>query len=187
MEVEYLPEEERVTYLISDGPDTEVVEIQSDSLMKRPVSTLTRPRPWAYVLPPDAEDAVELLHRHRVQVEELRESVTLSANVYTIADITYESAYNHDAATKVDIAETITREVSLLEGSYVVRTGQMQGRVAAHLLEAETRDGVVYWNRMDAWLPKGQVEEYKAGQAEAPEFPIYKLMEPTPLPTRLIP
>ena len=39
-------------------------------------------------------------------------------------------------------------------GSYVVRTAQLQGRVLVHLLEPETTDGVVYWNRMDAWIPR---------------------------------
>ena len=186
--VEYAPEEEPVTYLIASGPqeDRRVMEIQSDSLMKRPVATLTRPRPWAYLLPPDAEEAVELLRRHRVQVEELQEQVSLVVDAYTIADITYESAYNNEAATKIDVAETVTRQMSLPPGTYVVRTGQMQGRVAAHLLEAETRDGVVYWNRLDAWLPKNQVEAVRSGGGEAPVFPIFKLMQPTPLPTRLL-
>lgn len=189
IDVEYAPEDERVTYLIATGTENnrEVVEIQSDSLMKRPVATLTRPRPWAYLLPPDAEEAVELLHRHHIQVEELQEPITLVVDAYTIGNIVYESIYNHEAATKIDVAETLTREMLLPEGTYVVRTGQMQGRVAAHLLEAETRDGVVYWNRMDAWLPKNQVEEFKSGGAEAPVFPIFKLMQPTPLPTRLLP
>ncbi len=188
IDVEYAPEEEPVTYLIFRGPedDREIIEIQSDSLMKRPVATLTRLRPWAYLLPPDAEDAVELLRRHRVQVEELQEPVRTVVSVYTIGDIAYETVYNHDAATKLDVAETLTQEVSLPEGTYLVRTGQMQGRVAAHLLEPETRDGVVYWNRMDPWLPKNAVEDFKAGLAEAPIFPIFKLMRPTPLPTRLV-
>ena len=188
--VDYAPEEEPVTYLIAeDGPgDTQrIVEIQSDSLMKRPVTTLSRPLPWAYLLPPDAEAAVELLGRHRVQVEELQEPITLVVDAYAIGDMTYESVYNHESATKIEVAETLTREMSLSEGTYVVRTGQMQGRVAAHLLEAETRDGVVYWNRMDAWLPKSQIDAFKSGTSDAPLFPIFKLMRPTPLPTRLLP
>ena len=189
IEIVYEPEDESVTYrLVRETEDgRRVVEIQSDSLMKRPVVMLTRPRPWAYLLPPGLEEAVQLLRRHGVQVEVLQEQTDLIANVYTIDSITYEQAYNHDAAVKVDVAETITREASLDSGWYVVRTGQMRGRIAAHLLEAETRDGVVFWNRMDPWLPKNEVEAFKVGTAAAPEFPILKLMDPTPLRTRILP
>jgi hypothetical protein len=155
--------------------------------MKRPVTSLSRARPWAYVLPRDAEAAVELLRRHAVQVEELREPVEVTVEAYGIAKVTYEVAYNHGAATKLDVADVRTLTVSLPVGAYVVRTGQMQGRVVAHLLEAETRDGVVYWNHMDAWIPKTEVDAFRAGQGEAPLFPIYKIMEPTALPTLLLP
>ncbi|MSR22051.1 MAG: hypothetical protein EXR92_00585 [Gemmatimonadetes bacterium] len=189
IEAEYAPEPYPVEYLLASGPPgaQELREIVSDSLMKRPVTTLARPRPWAYVLPQDAEQAVELLRRHSVQVEELREPVEVTVEAYTIGNVSYEVAYDHDAATKLDVVGTVTRTVTLPMGAYIVRTGQMQGRVVAHLLEAETRDGVVYWNRMDAWIPTSEVEAFRAGRGEAPIFPIYKIMDPTPLPTLLLP
>ncbi|MEX2529256.1 MAG: M14 family zinc carboxypeptidase [Gemmatimonadota bacterium] len=190
IETEYEPEDWSVEYLIArgEGEAEEIVAIQSDSLMKKPVPVLERDRPWAYLLPRDAEDAVALLRRHSVQVELLREPVDLEVQAYTIGDITYESAYNHDAATRVHVRDVVTTEVTFPAGTYVVRTGQMQGRVAAHLLEAESTDGVVYWNRMDAWIPKAELDDYRRGEVEElPYFPIMKLMEATPLPTRLIP
>ena len=189
IEVVYVPEDEPVTYLLPEEPGAEgpVREIQSDSLMKVPVTTLSRPRPWAYLLPPDAEAAVDLLKDHGIEVERLEEGVDAVVDIYLIGDLRYEEAYNHEAAAKIDVTDTVTREEAVVRGSYVVRTGQMQGHVAAHLLEAETRDGVVYWNRMDPWIPKGAVEAFKAGDGPPPEFPIWKLMEPTPLPTRLLP
>ena len=189
IETEYEPEDWSVEYYITrgEGEAEEIVRVQSDSLMKKPVPVLERDRPWAYILPRDAEDAVELLRRHSVQVELLREPVDVQVQAYTIGDITYEQAYNHDAATRVQVRDVVTRELTLPIGTYIVRTGQMQGRVAAHLLEAESTDGVVYWNRMDAWIPKAELDEYRRGEAEEPPyFPIMKLMEPTPLPTRLL-
>jgi dipeptidyl-peptidase 4 len=190
IETDYEPEDWSVEYLVTrgEGAAEEIVRVRSDSLMKKPVPVLERDRPWAYILPRDAEDAVELLRRHSVQVELLREPVDVEVQAYTIGDVTYEQAYNHDAATRVHVRDVVTRELTLPIGTYIVRTGQMQGRVAAHLLEAESTDGVVYWNRMDAWIPKAELDEYRRGEAEAlPYFPIMKLMEPTPLPTRLLP
>jgi dipeptidyl-peptidase 4 len=186
---EYEAEDRTVQYLIGvgEGENREIRTITSDSLMMKPVATVTRPRPWAYLVPRDAEGAVELLRRHRVTVEQLQEDTTLTVDAYTIGDITYERAYNHAASTRVHVEGTVTRRITLPKGTYLVRTGQMQGRVAAHLLEAESTDGVVYWNRLDAWLPKPEVAAFREGGGEAPLYPIFKLMEPTALPTRLLP
>jgi len=162
------------------------VRVLSDSLMKRPLATLTRPRPWAYLVPPEAVGAVGLLLDHRILVERLDEPVEAVVHAYTLGDFSYETAYNHAAAVKLEVEETVTLPVTLPAGTYVVRTAQIQGRVAAHLLEPETRDGVVYWNRMDAWLPKPAIAAYREGSANAPHFPIYKLMSPLPLVTTLV-
>jgi dipeptidyl-peptidase 4 len=188
LETRYEPEDFPVTYLITQGQgqDQEIVTVENGVLMKKPVATLERDRPWAYVLPRDAEEAVELLKRHSIQVERLLEPTAVSVQAYTIGDVTYAPVYNHAATTRVHVHEVVTREVTLPIGSYIVRTGQMQGRVAAHLLEAESTDGVVYWNRLDAWIPKREVDRFKAGEGDAPYFPIMKLMAPAPLSTRLL-
>ncbi len=189
LETRYEPEDFPVTYLITQGQgaDQEVVTVENGVLLKKPVATLERDRPWAYVLPRDAEAAVELLQRHSIQVERLLRPTQVTVQAYTIGNVTYAPVYNHSATTRVHVEDVITREMTLPIGSYIVRTGQMQGRVAAHLLEAESTDGVVYWNRMDAWIPKREVDRFKAGEGEAPQFPIVKIMTPTPLATRLLP
>lgn len=189
VETRYGPEDRTVTYFIGEGQGADRVarEIQSDSLMKLPIPVISRPRPWAYVLPRDAEAAVELLRRHSITVERLHTAMEVEVEVYRISEISYERVYNHAAATRVSVHDTQRQTVTLPVGSYLVRTGQMQGRVAAHLLEPESTDGVVYWNRLDAWLPKPEVASFQAGEGDPPLFPIMKLMAPTPLPTRMIP
>lgn len=189
IETEYEPEPYEVDYLISQGQgaDREIVEVTGAELLKSPVATVSRDRPWAYIVPRDAESAIALLQRHSITVERLREDIEVEVSGYTIGDITYERAYNHAASTRVEVEDEVTRQLTIREGTYIVRTGQMQGRVIAHLLEPESTDGVVYWNHMDAWLPKPEVEEFKAGEGDAPLFPILKLMEPTALPTIMLP
>ncbi len=189
LETEYEPEPDPVDYLISSGQgqDREIIEITGGELLKRPVATLSRDRPWAYVVPRDAESAIELLQRHAVTIERLQEDTEVTVTAYTIADITYERAYNHAASTRVHVEGEVTREVTLPEGTYIVRMGQMQGRVIGHMLEPESTDGVVYWNHMDAWLPKPELQSFLDGEGDAPLFPIYKLMEATPLSTLMLP
>lgn len=196
VQMEYGPEDRTVTYDIPRSrTDRSLVTVTSDSLMKKPVPTRTRERPYAYILPRDAEAAVALLRRHGITVERLLEEVTLPLQTYTVADIDYTRQYNHAAAIILEVGDVTTREMELPRGTYVVPTGQALGRLAAHMLEPETDDNVVYWNTMDAWLPRPEPPALADGENEPrrrraqgpPLVPIYKLMQPTPLPTTILP
>jgi hypothetical protein len=175
--------------------------------MKKPIPTKLRPRPFAYLLPRDAVDAVALLRRHGITVEVLTEPDSLTVDAYTVANVTYEQAYNHAAATVVEVGEVVTLEEEFPVGTYVIPTAQFLGRLAAHMLEPESDDNVVYWNTMDAWIPRPrpegeggpelppgmdpddpQVAAFMRRREERgpPVVPIYKLMTATPLPTRLV-
>jgi hypothetical protein len=68
--------------------------------------------------------------------------------------VTHAPQYNHAATTSIKVGEVQNIQRTFPAGSFVVRTAQMQGRVAVHLLEPETTDNVIYWNRMDAWVPR---------------------------------
>jgi hypothetical protein len=183
--MEYEPEDYLVDYeIVRNGPggEDEVVQVSGARLMKKPVATVLRDRPWAYVLPRDAEDAVELLLRHGITVERLFEPVTLDVQAYTIAAIEYESQYNHAAVTRIQVGDVVRRTMDFPPGTYVVPTAQNLGRLVAHMLEVETEDNVVYWNRMDAWIPHpDSVDEDEVALA-----PIYKLMRPSALPSTLV-
>ncbi len=71
VQMTYAPEDYSVTYEIGVGSSDErsTITVQSDSLMKRPVATQVRPRPYAYLLPRDALEAVAMLRRHNIMVE----------------------------------------------------------------------------------------------------------------------
>ena len=86
--------------------------------------------------------------------------------------MTYEEAFYHTATTVVEVGEVVSQIRMFSAGTYVVPTAQPLGRLVAHMLEVETRNNVVYWNAMDAWIP------------HSPVVPIFKLMTPTPLSTR---
>ncbi|MGD8727401.1 MAG: M14 family zinc carboxypeptidase [Gemmatimonadales bacterium] len=213
VQMEYGPEDYTVDYTIITGggrrdpPDMPIdtIDVVGGQLMKKPIATKLRPRPWAYLIPRDAVDAVALLRQHGITVEVLTESDSLTVDAYTVAGVSHEEAYNHAAATRVEVGEIVTIERRFPVGTYVVPTAQFLGRLAAHMLEPESDDNVVYWNRMDAWLPRPRPEgepelppgwdrndprvqrylERMAAQGP-PVVPIFKLMTPRPLPTRLV-
>ncbi len=194
--MEYAPEDYPVDYLLSRGgrrgPPGDTIRITGARLMKKPVPTRLRPRPWAYVLPRDAVDAVAMLRRHGITVERLEAPARLRVDAYTVAGLTHEQAYNHAAALRVEVGRVVTLDRDFPAGSFVVPTAQYLGRLVAHMLEPESTDNVVYWNTMDAWIPRpgaapaGGGRGRGAAQAEPPVVPIYKLMRPASLATRLV-
>ncbi len=198
VEMEYTAEDYPVSYQLVQGrgpgadPDEPVdtIHVTGARLIKKPVATKLRARPWAYLLPRDATDAVAMLRRHGITVEVLTAPRLLEVDAYSVAAVTHERAYNHAAATKVEVGEVVTLERDFPKGAFLVPTAQFMGRLVTHILEPESSDNVVYWNTMDAWIPRPDGARGGAGgdggEPEIPVVPIYKLMTPTALPTRLL-
>jgi dipeptidyl-peptidase-4 len=201
--MEYGAEDYAVDYLLvtgggQGGAREDTVEVTGARLMKKPVATRFRPRPWAYVLPRDAVDAVAMLRRHGIAVERLEAPAQLDVQAYTVEDVTYEQAYNHAAAMRVEVGDVLTLRRDFPVGTYVVPTAQSLGRLAAHMLEPETDDNVIYWNTMDAWVPRpgGRVAgggglpnadtDADAAPSGPPLVPIFKLMRPTVLTSAVV-
>ncbi|NNF13721.1 MAG: hypothetical protein HKN72_10870 [Gemmatimonadetes bacterium] len=185
VEMTYEAEDDPASYEIvqeRSGGGLDTIQVEGARLMKKPVATRLRDRPWAYLLPRDAEDAIELLRLHGITVQRLLEPVTLEIQAYTVADVTHQRQYNHAAVTRIEVGEVVSRSREFPTGTYVVPTAQALGRLVAHMLEVETEDNVVYWNRMDAWVPRPG----DGGDDGLPLAPIYKLMEPMALPTELV-
>jgi hypothetical protein len=177
--MEYGPEDYPADYLLvregSRGSPVDTIQVTGARFMKKPVATRFRPRPWAYLLPRDAEDAVAMLLRHGITVERLVAPATLEVDAYGIAGVTYEQAYNHASALKVEVSRVVSSERNFPVGTYMVPTAQYLGRVVTHILEPETEDNVVYWNTMDAWIPH-----------DGGVVPIYKLMTPAALTSTVV-
>ncbi len=201
VEMEYQPQPYPVTYEIGVREDGVLkrVKVTHDSMMTRPVATKTRPRPYAYILPREAVNAVAMLQRAGVTVERLLEPMQTDVESYVIESVSFEQAYNHAAAVRLKLADTtLKRTETFPAGSYVIRTGQMMGRLAAHMLEPETNDNVFYWNTMDAWIPLSRLmpsrpsrpdpeEGFPGAQAARPPLaPVYKVTRPRAIPSRIV-
>jgi len=198
VQMEYGPEDYPVDYLLmrTRRGVEDTVQVRGARLMKKPVPTRFRPRPWAYILPRDAVDAVAMLRRHRITVERLMRPTVLETDAYEVAALSTEQAYNHVAALRVEVGRTLTSDREFPAGTFVVPTTQHLGRLVSHMLEPETSDNVIYWNTMDAWIPRpddqggisaGRRDARDIGTEAPPLVPIYKLMRPTELSTEVVP
>ncbi len=184
---EMVADDFRVSYEIQhpDNPE-ETISVENAEFIKKPVGTQFRDRPWAYVLPPHATDAVDMLRRHNIIVEQTTEAKTVEAAAYTLGGLSYEDTdNNHRSAVVIDVASEIHDQFDIPKGSYVIRTGQVLGRVVTHLLEPENRDNVFYWNRMTPLIPIAAFKEYQDSPegVNPPLLPMWKLMSETAIPS----
>jgi len=224
------PKDYKVSYDIAEGRGAErqIIRVTGAELRIHPVPTKTRPRPYAYILEARAYKAVDLLKLQNIMVEVLQEDTELDVEAYVATGIRRTNLNDHPAAvTTLTLEdETVKRTQTFPKGSYVIRTGQPLGRLAAYMLEPETDDNVITWNRMDAILPRiptietpargeragaqqaaGQRQIIESRQQQAQQqrqqqragrgqragqtgarqaiIPIFKLMVPTELPTKI--
>ncbi len=208
VQMKYEPEDYKVSYKIAIGPSDNktVVSIHNADLIKKPLIIKARPRPYAYILEAKAVKAVELLKRHNIAVEQLREDTEISIESYILTGIERIEEYDHPSAAVVSVAdETYSESRVFKKGSYIIRTGQYAGRLISHLLEPETNDNVIHWNTMDALLSKLEPEDEVVQNVQAnqrgyttssavseiqedtpPIIPIYKVMKPTAIPTSVL-
>lgn len=178
----------RVTYQIAHPDQDGLLTVRDAPIMKQAVGTRFRDRPVAYILPPDADAAVALLRRHRIQVERLLQDTEVDVHGYTMTGVEWGTADNaHRAAPRIGVGAEVALSVVAPRGSWIVRTGQPLGRVVTHLLEPENTDNVFYWDRMTFLLPLADLEAFEesAGGVDPPLLPIWRLMAPAPLPTIL--
>ncbi|MCP4710169.1 MAG: hypothetical protein GY869_16220 [Planctomycetes bacterium] len=232
------PKDYKVSYEIAQGrgEERQIIQVTNADLMMEPIATKTRPRPYAYILEPRAHKAIEMLKGQKVMIEVLREDTEIDIEAYVATAIDRRSVYDHPASAVVTCAdETVKRTQTFPKGSYVIRTGQMMGRVICHMLEPETTDNVITWNAMDAILPRvptstpadqtaavaaggqrrgqraaavaggvaqragrggagagaaqragGGMQQRGSRQARQAIIPIFKLMNPTALPTKIL-
>ena len=152
-------------------------EINDANIIKKPIATKTRPRPYAYVLEAKAQKVIDLLKRHNITVEVLQKDISLDIEAYVLKGIEHKRQHNHPKSTVVAVEEKAVRKTKKFpKGTYIVRTGQVMGRIITHMLEPETDDNVIVWNTMDDLLPEPGSNSL---------IPIYRITSPIKLPTML--
>lgn len=131
--------------------------------------------PHAYLLRNEAglQAIIEKLIAHGIAVEELTEPLAVAADSFVIDKVTRArgSFQGHQAISLA--GHTQTETIRFPAGSILIRTAQPLATLAFYLLEAESDDGFVTWNFLDAYLEKGKT------------YPVYKLSQEVKAASRL--
>lgn len=128
-------------------------------------------KPIAYVIPQGWHAVIDLLKNNQVQLSPLKKDTVLTLEVYKIDDTKtqtrpYEKHYRH-FDTKIS---TVTQQIALRKGDFLIYTGQPADRFLMEVLEPLGDDSYFSWNFFDAILQ--QKEGYSSYRWEdvAAEF-----------------
>lgn len=108
--------------------------------------------PSAYLVPPDLEDAIELLAAHGIESRRLEADTTLSVEVFRIdsSEVAEREFQGHRIRTLE--GEWVAGEGTVPAGTLWVPMDQPLARLAFVLLEPASDDGLVAWNVLDEVL-----------------------------------
>jgi hypothetical protein len=139
----------------------------------------TVPFPYAYLLDGEPAGAVDILLGHGVAVERLEEPARLEVTAFRPGEIKgADRIYQGHRLNEVR-GESLIETRDFRAGTYVVRTAQPLGALAAYLLEPESDDGLLVWNFFDRDVVSQWGRGYQA-------YPVRKLMKPVNLVTRTL-
>lgn len=134
---------------------------------------LAVPRAWAYAIPPELRNVIDLLRRHGIEVRRVTTPIDVDAQVMTIEGVTQASRpFQGHVLGSVRVRRD-ARVKTIDRGWYIVPVAQPLGSLASYILEPESEDGVVTWNFMDTWVRNGA------------EYPIVRLARRAEIQTEL--
>jgi hypothetical protein len=119
--------------------------------------TRTAALPEAYIVPASEKKMIELLLRHGVVVEKLRQDFIGDFSKFTVAEVVQaRNAFQGHRLVRLE-GRFATEGGNVAAGAYIVRTGQPLGIIVFELLEPESLDGAVAWEAMAALPTVGSV------------------------------
>lgn len=134
----------------------------------------TIPFPAGYLITAQDMTVIGKLLQHGITVERLTAQVTLEVESYTVTGLHAATRLNQGHYTNTVEGEYVTGEVEFPAGTFYVSTAQPLAGVAAYLLEAESDDGLLYWNFLDRYL----ATQWGGGPQT---YPVHRLMALVPL------
>lgn len=133
--------------------------------------TRSTPLPYAWLIKNDQPRIIDRLLRHGIEVQTLTSDKNLQVEFDTVVNLLRsKSDFQKHKMMRIETVRDL-KDFEAVKGSYVVRSAQPLGRLAAYLLEPESDDGFVTWNFFDRDLKKDA------------EFPVLRVPAPAELKT----
>ncbi len=150
----------------TDRKKTYTMPYYADFVAKRTVRF-----PYAYLIPLAGTDVPDKLRQHGITVERLTSPVTLETEAFRLKEIKGAERLYQGHRTNTVKGEYAVEKREFPKGTWLIRTAQPLGRLAAYLLEPESDDGLLVWNYFDRDI----VSQWGRG---AQTYPVFKLYAP---------
>lgn len=165
-----------IPYQAEDGSievtrTSELVTIEGVLNYNQFVATKSAKVPRAYVFPAELKPVADKLAEHGVEVTELQQTTGFIGEEFVVS-----------GARKLELTQN-GHTNSILEGTFqpasrrfqpgdfFVSMEQRLANLIFYLLEAESDDGLAYWNFFDTWL------EARLVNGASTAFPVFKVLE----------
>ena len=125
-------------------------------------SSLSVLRPHAYIIPPEQEAVLDVLHRHTINVVELDEPLRCAVETYRIRGV---SMTEREDKETLDVDVAVSRTITTIPaGHFIVRTNSIRTNLIVTLLEPQSQWGLAQLDEFSGLLKVGST------------FPIIRLM-----------
>jgi len=156
------------------GRPEQIVKVKMP-IYERFVATQKAKLPAGYLIPADQTKIVELLRRHGIVVEQVKQAFAVNAQTFTAKDVRVAGRpFQGHRLIQINGTFAGSREYAK-PGAFLVRTSQPLGMLIFNLLEPESSDGVETWGFLG--------NQPKAGDV----YPILKVMDPVSPVTERVP
>ncbi|MEZ5198110.1 MAG: M14 family metallopeptidase [Bacteroidales bacterium] len=161
-------------YKQSDRKRTVTVDYIADYF-----ATVSTKMPFAYILSVPDPDVLDLLITHGIRIEKLEEGISVEVEQFNISELnpTKRPYQGHYMNTIKGDFETVSKNFD--KETYIIKTAQPLGNLAAYFFEPLSDDGLVKWNFLDRYL----VPQWGSGFYP---YPIYRLMQNSEIKTTKI-
>ncbi len=125
--------------------------------------------PYAYIITVPDPEVINVLKTHGVQIEYLKDDITLEAEGFQFEEIKPSSRIFQGHYPNSIKGEFVSESKEFEKGSVFIRTAQPLGSLVAYLLEPLSDDGLLKWNFFDKYLVSQWGSRYYP-------YPVYKVI-----------
>ncbi|MDI6779138.1 MAG: M14 family metallopeptidase [Bacteroidota bacterium] len=142
----------------TDEPNNVKMPFFNDVKVKQSIDV-----PYAYLIPPQWKNVIEVLQMHGIGIEKLKQPVEVDVELYRFKDAKWQEKPYEGRHPVTYKAEKFSEKKKYSAGTVLVRLNQRTAKVAIHLLEPEASDALAAWGFFDAvFEQKEYVEAYVA-------------------------
>jgi hypothetical protein len=135
--------------------------------------------PFAYVIGVPDRQVVDILLRHGIVVERLREPATIEVEAFKPSEVKASPTLFQGHWMDQVKGDYASEKREFPAGTYLVAAAQPLGNLAAYLLEPQSDDGLLVWNFFDRYLVPQWSRELQT-------YPVYKLLRPVDLAREVV-